>query len=160
MGAKRYSYFMLRWTDRKDERNVVAGFLATYGWVSFACFFYLVITWAAGAPHTPDPSLGLIYPHNEHGSITYFSAFQGTSCALLLGTSPLIFVLGMAASPKKEVVIKTGKFRFAMIWKPDDPRRLRRVGAVFGALAAPLVIFNFGPSLVLSLNSVGIVTGF
>ena len=79
---------------------------------------------------------------------------------LLFGTSPLIFVLGMAASPKKEVVIKTGKFSFAMTWKSDDPRRLQRIGAVFGALAAPLVTFIFGPSLVLSLNSVGIVTGF
>jgi len=151
---------MLRWTDLKDERNLVAGFLTAYGWVSFACFFYLVITWTAGAPHTPDPSRGLIYPHNEHGSITYFSAFQGTSCALLFATSPLIFILGSAASPKKNVIAKTGKLSFTMRWEHDDPRRLQRVGSVMGAVASIVVVFALGPRLVLYLNSIGIAVGF
>lgn len=151
---------MLGGFDRRDARNAIAGFLAAYGWVSFFCFFYLVISWAAAAPHAPDPSRGLIYPHNEHGSITYFSAFQGTSCALLFGTSPLFFMLGIAASPKRDVVSRTGPLSFSMEWKPDDPNKVQRVGAILGAAAAPVVIFFLGPSLVVCLNSMGIVTGF
>ena len=151
---------MLSEADRRDARNAIAGFLAAYGWVSFFCFFYLVISWAAAAPHAPDPSRGLVFPHNEHGSITYFSAFQGTSCALLFATSPLLFFLGIAASPKKNVVSKTALLSFSMRWEPDDPREVQRVGATVGAVAAPVVIFLLGPSLVLNLNSIGIVTGF
>ena len=146
--------------DRKDMLNAISGVLAGYGWASFFCFFYLVISWAAAAPHSPDPSHGLIYPHNEHGSITYFSAFQGTSCALLFGTSPLFFFVGVFISPKKEVVAKSGRFSFSMKWKPDDPRRIQRVAMCLGMAAAPLLIFLIGPSLVSSLNTAGFATGF
>lgn len=146
--------------DRRDTRNALAGFLAAYAAISFACFLYLVISWSATAPHTPDPSRGLVYLHNEHGSITYFSAFQATSCALLLNTSPLLFFLGIALAPKKDVVSRTGSFSFSMRWKPDDPRRLQRVGFAIGTVAALTVVFLMGPSLVASLNAIGVVTGF
>jgi len=139
---------------------VISGFLAAYGWVSFFCFFYLVISWAAVAPHSPDPAHGLIFPHNEHGSITYFSGFQGTSCALLFGTSPLLCLFGVYLSPKKEVISKTGKLSFSMKWKPDDPRKIQRLGMTLGAVVAPLVVFLLGPNLVTGLNSIGFVTGF
>lgn len=151
---------MLHRIDRKDALNAISGFLAAYGWVSFFCFFYLVISWAAKAPHSPDPAAGLIYRHNEHGSITYFSGFQGTSCALLFMSSPLFFGAGFYLSPKKDVIYKTGRLSFSMRFKPDDPRKVQRVGAVLGAIAAPLFVFLIGPSIVRGLNSIGIVTGF
>ena len=160
MSATRYHGPMLGGFDRRDARNAIAGFLFAYGWVSFFCFFPLVLSWAAAAPHAPDPTRGLIYPHNEHGSITYFSAFQGTSCALLFGTSPLLCMLGIAVSPKRDSVSRTRPLSFSMEWKPDDPRKVQRVGAILGAAAAPVVIFFLGPSLVVCLNSMGIVTGF
>jgi hypothetical protein len=151
---------MLQRIDRKDALNAISGFLAAYGWVSFFCFFYLVISWASVAPHNPDPANGLIYPHNEHGSITYFSAFQSTSCALLFLSSPLFFGLGFYLTPKKDVIYKTGKLSFSMRFKADDPRKIQRIGAAAGAIAALLFVFLLGPSLVRSLNSIGFVTGF
>ena len=151
---------MLSAFDRKDVLNAISGFLAGYGWVAFFCFFYLVVSWAAVAPHSPDPAHGLIFPHNEHGSITCFSGFQGTSCALLMATSPLFFILGVYISPKKEVITKTGRFGFSMKWKPDDPHKIQRVAMGVGAIVAPIIVFLIGPSLVNALNSVGLVTGF
>lgn len=146
--------------DRKDVLNAISGFLAAYAWVSFFCFFYLVIRWTAVAPHSPDPAHGLIFPHNEHGSITYFSGFQGTSCALLISTSPILFILGLCLSPKKEVVTSTGRFSFSMKWKQDDPHKILRFGMTLGAVIAPLVVFLWGPPLVTKLNSLGFVAGF
>lgn len=146
--------------DSRDARNALAGFLAAYAAISFACFFYLVITWSATAPRVPDLSRGLVYPHNEHGSITYFSGFQATTCALLRSTSPLFFVLGIAVAPKKDVVSRTGCFGFSMRWKPDDPRKFQRIGSAVGAVAALIVVFVIGPSLVANLNAIGVVTGF
>lgn len=145
---------------RKDALNAVSGFFAGYGWVSFACFFYLVITWASAAPHEPDPAHGLIYPHNEHGTITYFSGFQGTSCALLFATSPLFFFLAVSLSPKKNVALKTGRLGFGMKWEPDDPTKIQHFSMIAGAFTALPVVFLLGPSLVTALNSLGIVTGF
>lgn len=151
---------MLGAFDRKDVLNAISGFLAGYGWVAFFCFFYLVISWAAVAPHRPDPTHGLIFPHNEHGSIMYFSGFQGTSCALLFATSPFFFLLGVYISPKKEVIAKTGRLGFSMKWTPDDPRKIQRAAFVIGASVAPIIVFLVGPSLVNALNSAGLVTGF
>lgn len=151
---------MLSGVARKDALNAISGFMAAYGWVSFFCFFYLVISWAGVAPHEPDPARGLIFPHNEHGSITYFSAFQGTSCALLFGTSPLLFMIAVWLSPKKDAVYEARTLAISIRWKPDDPRKIQRVGMALGAVAAPLVIFLIGPTLVIGLNSIGFVTGF
>jgi len=155
-----YYRFMPDWISRRVALNAVSGFLGAYGWVSFFCFLYLVTTWAATAPHIPDPGHGFVFPHNEHGSITYFSGFQGTSCALLFGTSPLFFMSGLALSPKKNVVFKTGRLGFSMKWEPDDPRKIRRVAMAIGAAAAPILIFLIGPGLVRGLNSIGFVAGF
>lgn len=158
--ASGYCCQMLRAFDRKDIQNAISGFLAGYGGGAFVCFFYLVISWAAVAPHSPDPAHGLIFPHNEHGSITYFSGFQGTSCALLMATSPLFFMLGVCISPKKDVIAKTGTLSFSMRWKPDDPRKIQRVSMTVGAIVAPMIVFLIGPSLVNALNSAGFVVGF
>jgi hypothetical protein len=151
---------MLSTIERKDALNAISGFMAGYGWVSFVCFFYLLASWAGMAPDKPDPAHGLIFPHNEHGSITYFSALQSTSCALLFGTSPLFFFFAVLISPKKEVVYKSKTLSFSIRWQPDDPRKIQRVGMALGSVAAALFIFLVGPLLVTYLNSIGFVTAF
>lgn len=146
--------------ERKDVLNVVGPFLAAYGWVAFFCFFYLVQRWAHAAPTTPDPTRGYIYAHNEHGWITYFSAFQTTAAGLLFSTSiPLSFV-GIFASPKRNVISRRGFLSASAKWDPDDPKRLQRFGFLGGAVAAPIFVFLLGPFLVESLNASGIVLPF
>ena len=151
---------MLSGVSRKDVLNALAGVMAGYAWVSFACFFILVLRWAAIAPHQPDPAHGLIFPHNEHGSITYFSAFQSTSCTLLLNTSPFLFMLAAVIVPKKKAVYKSSRLGFSMKWKPDDPRKIGQVSTAIGSVLALLVVFVLGPPIVTYLNSIGFAKAF
>jgi hypothetical protein len=152
---------MLKGIERKDVLNVGGAFLAVYGVVAFFCFLYIMERWANAAPTAPDPTHGLIYAHNEHGWITYFSAFQTTSCTLLFSTSiPLSFV-GAFVSPKQNIGYhRRGCLAFGAKWDPDDPKRLRRIGFLCGAVAAPIIVFILGPLLVDALNSNGIVLPF
>ena len=146
--------------ERNDVLNVVGPFLAAYGWVAFFCFFYLVERWAHGAPTSPDPARGYVYAHNEHGWITYWSAFQATAASILFSTSiPLSFV-GIIASPKRNVASRFGFLSFSAKWDPDDPKRLQRFGFLGGAVAAPALVFIGGPTLVALLNAKGIVLPF
>ena len=141
----------------RDVRNVVGAFLASYGWVAFFCFFYLDLRWAASAPTSSDPLRGYVFYHSDHGSIAYFSAFQVTACSLLLWTSiPLSFV-GMLLIPKRNVDFRRGFLSFSMKWKLDGPENLNRIGFVAGALAAPLLVFVVGPTVVNALVAAGIV---
>lgn len=160
MQKPRYYDRMTRWFDRRDTLNAIAGFMAAYGAVSFFCFFYLVISWAGAAPHQPDPAHGLIFRHNEHGSITYFSAFQGTSCALLFATSPIFFCVALLVTPKSNIWYYSRTLAFSMKWQSDDPHKIQPIGMVLGAAVAPIVVFLLGPVLVTNLNSIGFVTGF
>ncbi len=141
--------------DRPDRtaRNVVGGFLVGYGIVAFACFFYLVQHWAATAPRAPDVAGGFVFRHNEHGAISYFSAFQGTSCALLFFTSIPIALVGGA------ILAAGGGFRRAAYAKAD-PGGVAKWGGLAGAVAAPALIFLLGPIVVGWLNAAGIVMGF
>jgi hypothetical protein len=146
--------------ERKDVLNVAGPFLAAYGCVAFFCFWYLVQRWADLAPASPDPTLGYIYPHNEHGSITYFSAFQATAAALLFSTSIPLSCIGMLASPKRDVIYQRGFMSVSAKWDPDDPKRLQRFGLLGGAAAAPIFVFWLSPPLVETLNASGIVLPF
>lgn len=121
------------------------------------CFFGLVLYWARVAPILPDPQHGLIYPHNEHGSITYFSAFQATSCFLLFSVSPLLFLIGFSIAPKKNIKARSGKLSWSMRFDPDDPRKVLVWSQLGGAILAPLLIFTIGPSLVHLLNRLGLM---
>lgn len=151
---------MLKGIDRNAGLNAASGFLAGYGWIAFFCFLCLVEHWAHISPRTADPAHGYVFPHNEHGSITYFSAFQGTSCALLFSTSIPLFFLAIAICPKRNVISRTNRFSFSMKWDRDDPRGWGPVAAACGAIAAPLIVFLIGPALIVWLNSIGFVTGF
>ena len=146
--------------ERNDILNVVGPFLAAYGWVAFFCFFYLVQRWAHGGPTSPDTERGLVYAHNEHGWITYFSAFQTTAASILFSTSIPFAFLGVAAIPKRNIVFRRGFLSFSSKWDPDDPKRLRRFGFLGGAAAAPILVFIVGPLLVEMLNAKGFVLEF
>src|ERR1700722_11034139 len=82
-------------------RNVIAWLLVGYGFASFFCFIALVLMWSKKAPSQPNEVLGLIYRHNEHGSYTYFSAFQATTCWLMFTTSIPLAIAGIFIAPRK-----------------------------------------------------------
>jgi hypothetical protein len=146
--------------DRKNVLNVVGAFLVAYGFVAFICFFYLVERWSHVAPTSPNPVSGQIYSHNEHGSITYLSAFEATSCWLLFATSiPLAFI-GMIVSPKRNIIYRRGPLSVGAKWDPDDPEGLQRVGYVLGTVSAPIIVFIIGPALINALNAAGVVLSF
>lgn len=139
--------------DRNAFLNAVGGFLAGCGEVGLCCFFALLVYWSNTAPSIADPSLGYVFQHNNHGSITYFNAFQRTSCALLPFISILLFILGFATVPKKNVTYKSGQLSFSAKYELDDPRGWNRVGKICGAIFALLFIFLIGPCFVTWLNS-------
>jgi hypothetical protein len=144
---------------RNAMRNALSGFLLAYGVIAFICFSYLQQRWYAAAPHLPDVGEGLIVPHNEHGFIRYFSAFQGTSCTLLLATSIPLCIIGHLVGPKKNAVFIRRRLSISAVWDRDDPGGLWPIGMTIGVLAAPAIIFLIGPSFVRWLNAAGIITG-
>ncbi len=143
--------------ERSDVLNVLGGFLAAYGSVAFFCFLYLIERWAHAAPTIPDPARGYVYAHNEHGWITYFSAFQATASALLFATSIPLSVVGIFVSSKRNVITRRAFLSISAKWDPDDSKRLQRYGFLFGAAAAPVLVFLVEPTLVEMLNARAIV---
>ncbi len=151
---------MIKVTGRNILLNAVGGFLTAYGWVAFLCFFYLQWQWASAAPRSPDPAHGLVFPHKEHGTIAYFSAFQATSCALLFATSIPLSFLGMFMSPRRNVVSRRARLAFWAKWDRDDPHGVAPWAMRLGVIAAPLFVFFAAPPLVTWLNAQGIAVGF
>jgi hypothetical protein len=127
---------------------------------AFFCYFCLDLTWAHLAPTSPNPAEGLIYSHAEHGAVTYFSAFQATSEALLFATSiPLAFI-GFFIVPKRRRVARRGCLSFAGQFDSDDPNHVGPIGSYSGVLSAPLVVFVLGPPLINWLNAHAVVLSF
>jgi hypothetical protein len=138
-------------------RNIIAGLLIGYSFVSFFCFIALDVLWSSTAPSHPNEILGVVYRHNEHGSYTYFSAFQATTCWIMFTTSIPLGFLGMSIAPKKNI---TGAFRWyggSFKWDQDDPDSLMKWTALSSAVATPLFVFFIGPHIIRALNSVGFV---
>lgn len=146
--------------ERKDVLSLAGAFLGSYGMAAFVCFLYLSQRWAYAAPLAPDPAHGYIYAHNEHGRITYLSAFQATACVLLFPTSIPVAILGVVIAPKRDIVFLQRRFGFRYTWKPDDPKGVRWIGFACGAVAAPLIVSTLGRVLISALNSAGIVLAF
>jgi hypothetical protein len=141
----------------KAARNIIAGLLGGYGFVSFFCFIALDLMWSRTAPSHPNAILGLTYQHNEHGSYTYFSQFQATTCWLMFMTSiPLGFV-GMLIAPRKNITGVVRWYAASFKWDQDDPGALMKWAALASAAATPLLVFFVGPHIVRGLNSVGFV---
>jgi hypothetical protein len=148
-------------TAQNVWRNILGGVLTSYGVVAFALFFALDQRWVNTAPRTPNPIVGLVFAHNEHGVVTYLSAFQATSLALLFATSIPLAFLGMIIAPKKNINWKGSFFIFGSAkWDQDDPKRILKWSAISGAVVAPVIIFLIGPSLVHWLNRIGFIVNF
>lgn len=123
---------------RNRISNAIGGLLAGYGFVAFFCFLVLVEHWAHIDPQQPEPSRGFIFAHNEHGAVTYFSGFQGTSCAVLIATSIPLGALGILILPKKNVVRRVGFLSVFAKWNQDDPQRISKIAYAIGAIIAPV----------------------
>jgi hypothetical protein len=144
----------------KVARHITAGVLAGYGFVSFFCFIVLDILWSGAAPRQPNPVLGFVYRHNEHGSFTYFSQFQTTTCAVMFMTSiPLAFI-GVLIAPKKKINGIARWWAADFKWDRDDPGKLIWWTFVGTALLTPLFVFFVGPRIVDGLNAFGFVMNF
>jgi hypothetical protein len=141
--------------------NLIAGGLFGYAFAAFAIFFVVVMTWTRAAPSVPNVASGQIYRHNEHGSTTYFTAFQATSCALLFFSAFLSFLLCMAIGPKKNMrVTRLGGVPLGCGWDHDDPDNAGKRGALWGAASTLAIVLVLGPPVVAWLNSMGVVFPF
>jgi len=140
-------------------RNITGGFLIGYGGIADVCFFYLQSRWESRAPAAPDYLNGLVFRVDEHGTITYFSAFQATSCALLFSTSIPIAIAGVLIIAKQNLIYKSTRLSFRLKWDKDDPSGVANHGFIIGALAAPALIFLLGPYIIHKLNAMGFVLG-
>jgi hypothetical protein len=141
-------------------RNFCGTLLFGYGWMSMICFFYLDIHWAHTAPSLKNIPEGLVFPHNEHGSITYFSAFQATSCYLLFLTSVPLGAVGHLIVPWKRVLESGMDRKVRWVSRIDDPDHVSKWGLACGFCCAPIMVFLIGPSLVRGLNAMGVVFAF
>jgi len=146
--------------DPKTPPNIAAGALAGLGWTGLLCSFALRLYWLRVAPTSPHPQRGVIYPHNEHGSITYFTAFQSTSCDLLFLVSPLLFIVGFALLPKRNVKTRSGKLWWSTRFDADDPQKVLLWSELGGGILALLLIFTVGPSVVHLINQMGAILNF
>jgi len=140
--------------------NAVGGFLAGYGLVAFACFLGIQQYWVDTAPTAPAPSLGAIFPHNNHGYIAYFTAFQTTSCALLFETSTPLMAIGTLIAPKKNIKSWSSFPAWRATYEQDDPRHIMKWALALGAFAAPAIVFLLGPRLVYWLIAQGLIQRF
>ena len=137
--------------------NILSALLASYGWVSFFCFLALQATWMRAAPSQPNDALGLIYRHNEHGGIVYFSAFQATAGALMFMTSIPLFFFAIWLRPKTNVQTVKGRQSIRTTWDNDDPSGVFWWAAGVGAVLTPPAVVFVGPHIVHALNSVGFI---
>ena len=75
---------------------------------SFSTNLWLTFSYAASRPRQPDPALGIVYPLNNHGSITYLSNSEATGMGLLM----MAFFIGLLATviivPKEAILPRPG----------------------------------------------------
>jgi hypothetical protein len=144
--------------ERKLALNLLGGFLGAYGLTSFVCFMFIARYFEASAPHRAILARGLIYPHNEHGLVTYFSAFQATSCWLLFCTSIPLGAMGGYILPRcQKWVVRGDHLQVSSTVDWDDPQRVTRWGALAGLSFALLVVFVLAPPAIAWLNRIGFV---
>ncbi len=144
--------------SKHDWRNRIGGYLFGSFAGGFITFMILVQYWAHCAPHAPAPLLGEIYPHNEHGSITYFTAFQATSAYIMFWLNMIMLLLAIGILPKRQIKVRSlGRFPVATQWQNDDDKGLAQSSAKWGASLVIPVIFLAGPPLVHALMRAGVV---
>ena len=144
-----------------SRRNFIAGFAGGFFVVEFLSFLALTRYWISISPETPDPSRGHIYAHNEHGWITFFTAFEATASALMFWSGMTAVLVCMAIAPKTAITVTRWRgMALGVGWKDDDPLGKKRQGAVVGALVGLIAIFLMGPPLVGWLNGLAILFTF
>ena len=141
-------------------RHWVAGFAGGYFLVGFVSFIILTRYWIGNAPKVPAPTSGMIYAYNQHGWISYFTAFQVTASSLLFSSNFTALFLLFVFMPKRDIKVTQWRgIPLGAAWKNDDiPNRndwSGAAGAVFGVIA----VFVLGPLVVSWLNGQGIVLG-
>lgn len=145
------------WQDR-TLRLRASGAVSGLVVVTFITNIVVVQIWEHFAPTDPIPSAGNVFAHNDHGSITYFSAFQATSTALMFWAAFIGIALAFIMMPKKDVVVhRIGGVPLAARWQNDDDNGIARAWVLKGALIAIPLVWILGPALVAVLNQYGIV---
>ncbi len=135
----------------------MSGLLIGAGAAMFLCALWVDSRWRADAPRSADPIKGLIYPHNEHGLITYFTAFQATSTALLFATFLAVFMLGWGFAPKKNFRDQPGRWGMSVRFDIDGSKRALIIAQCFGAICGVAIIRALGPTIVTILIAHGVV---
>ena len=97
---------MRSWWQDRTLRLRASGAVSGLAVVTFVTNIVVVQIWEHFAPTYPIPSAGNVFAHNDHGSITYFSAFQATSAALMFWAAFIGIALAFIMMPKKDVVVR------------------------------------------------------
>uniref|UniRef100_B0T4Y0 Uncharacterized protein n=1 Tax=Caulobacter sp. (strain K31) TaxID=366602 RepID=B0T4Y0_CAUSK len=137
----------------RPARNIIAGVLAGFGASTFLFFIIADVGWFAVAPLSARPGLGLIYPHNEHGSVGYFSAFHTATCTILPMLAALLFFVGWRIVPKKNIRVRSNKLSMSMQFDPDDPERVLGWSQLAGFVLAPAILYGVGQPLLRALTA-------
>ena len=149
---------MIERLNNLDLRTKIGGFLFGFAGLGGFLSFIVVERWAHNAPMKPNLVLGQLYPHNEHGWITYFTAFQATSSDFMFWATFASAVIAIATIPKQRVVVRRwGGMPLAARWEYDDKKGFINRSAYAGAAFAPFAFFVIGPPIVAALNNTGIV---
>jgi hypothetical protein len=149
---------MRSWWQDRVWRLKFSGVVSGLAAVAFITNIVVVQIWEHLAPTLPVPSEGSIFRHSDHGSITYFTAFQATSAALMFWTGFIGLALAFITIPKKDFVVRRiGGIPLASRWQNDDDNGIARAWGIKGALVAIPVVWILGPAFVALLNRYGIV---
>ena len=139
--------------DHRPARNIAAGLLTGFAVSAFLFFLIADVGWFRGAPSSAQPALGLTYPHNEHGSVGYFSAFQAATCTILPPLAALLFFAGWRILPKKNIRVRSDKLSMSMRFDPDDPERVLGWSQLAGFVLAPVILYGVGQPLLRALTA-------
>lgn len=131
--------------------NVISGICIGLGWGYCMVLFAVSSLWFAKAPGTPDPLHGLIYPHNEHGGIRYFSAAQTLAENMQFCVFP-IFFLGVLISPKKNMTRRLMGAR----WDRDDPYNIGAITAISTVAIVGISVWFVWPEIMGFLLALGL----
>lgn len=111
--------------------------------------FVLGELWARAHPAAVG---GFVFRHKGLTTIGYLSQFESTSFALALILAPIIFLIGVQLTPKRNVRTRSLSYWY----DEDDPRNLLPKWRLLGAVLALGAAFVVGPVFVRTLNSWGV----
>ena len=137
--------------------HIIGAVIAGYASTCITFFFLLDFYWFGSAPYQPDHVFGFIYPHNEHGTVKYLSAFQVTSWSLLFGTFFPAFIIAGALMPRPDMK-KWPRWCTESLTNPDeDPKGRLKWWMLASAAVTSILLVVLGAPLVRALNEAGLV---